>query len=86
MEFSTIVGCILGLLVSVICAKIFLKPFKFILKILINSIFAFILLLVINKFFPYTGIFIGANPITSVTIGIFGIPGLCLILLLQILF
>lgn len=86
LEFSTVVGCLLGVLIAFVVAKIFFKPFKVIFKILINSAAAFVILLFINKFFPYTGIFIGANPITAVTIGIFGIPGLCLILLLQILF
>ena len=86
LQFSTAVGYILGILIAFVVARIFFKPFKFILKILLNSIIAFFILLVINKFFPYTGIFIGANPLTAVTLGIFGIPGLCLLLLLQILF
>lgn len=86
MEFSTIIGYILGILIAFVVAKLFLKPVKFILKILINSVIAFFVLIVINKFFPYTGIFIGANPITAVVLGIFGIPGLCLLLILQILF
>lgn len=86
MNFETVVGYILGILIAFVVAKIFLKPFKCIFKILINSIIAFFVILLINKFYPYTSVFIGANPITSIVLGVLGIPGLCVILVLQILF
>jgi inhibitor of the pro-sigma K processing machinery len=86
MNFKTVIGYILGILIAFVMAKIFLRPFKFIFKIIINSIIAFFVILLINKFYPYTSVFIGANPITSVFLGVFGIPGLCVILILQILF
>ena len=86
MNFTLVVGYLLGILIAYVTAKIFLKPFKVIFKILLNSIIAFFLLFVINKFYPYTNIYIGVNPITSLIIGILGLPGFCLILILQILF
>ncbi|MBE7053944.1 MAG: SigmaK-factor processing regulatory BofA [Ruminococcaceae bacterium] len=86
MNFTLIVGYLLGILIAYISAKILLKPFKSIFKILLNSIIAFFLIILINKFSPYTAIYIGANPLTALTVGILGLPGLCLILILQILF
>ena len=86
MDFKTIVGYMLGILIALITAKVFLKPFKFIFKIIINSIIAFFVIVLLNKLYPYTSVFIGANPITAVAVGMLGIPGLCVILILQIIF
>ncbi len=86
INFSVVAGYILGMLIIFVVAKIFLTPLKIIFKLILNSALGVILLLFINLFSSLTGIYIGINAITAILLGIFGLPGICLILLLQIFF
>ena len=75
INFSIVAGYILGLLIIFVVGKILFTPLKFIFK-----------LIFINLLSPLTGIYIGINAVTAVALGILGLPGTCLILLLQIFF
>ncbi len=86
VQFAGAVGYILGILLLFVVTKIFFKPLKLFLKLILNSFIGLILLLLINALSGFTGIYVGANPITALVVGGLGIPGLCLILLLQIFF
>ena len=81
---GTITGYVLGLLILFITAKIFFAPFKRILKLLINSVMGAAILAIIN-ILPLN-IHIGINAFSCLIVGILGIPGLCLLMLLQIFF
>ncbi len=63
--------------------KIFSTPIKFILRLLLNTIVGFIALIIINFFGKFLGVSIGVNWINAVIIGIFGAPGVALLLILQ---
>ena len=84
--FVTAVGYMLGILVVLVVSGIFLKPIKFVLKLVVNSVLGAVLLWVINLVGAGVGIHIGLNPITSVAVGIFGLPGVICMLLLQIFY
>lgn len=86
IEFSVAVGYLLGILLIFVVAKIFFTPIKVILKLILNSLLGVIVLIFINLFSAFTGIYIGINAVTAVVLGVLGIPGTCLILLLQIFF
>lgn len=86
MEFSWAVGYILGLLVLFVVTKIFFKPLKFLVRLMANSILGALLLYVINLAHPILNIYIGINPVTALVTGLLGIPGVCLLLILQIFF
>lgn len=86
INFSVVAGYILGLLIIFVVAKIFFTPLKIIFKLILNSIFGVLFLVFINLFSPFTGIYIGINAVTAVALGVLGMPGTCLILILQILF
>lgn len=86
INFSVAVGYLLGILLVFVVAKIFLTPLKIIFKLVLNSVFGVLFLIFINLFSGLTGIYIGINAVTAVALGVLGIPGACLILLLQILF
>lgn len=61
--------------------RIFIVPIKKILKLILNSIFGGILIFVINLVGQYFNFHIGLNLITSILVGILGIPGaICLII------
>ena len=84
LTLGTVTGYILGLLILFVTAKIFFTPFKRILKLLINSVLGAAILAIINLL-PLN-IHIGINAISCLIVGILGIPGLCLLMLLQIFF
>ena len=78
MEYVIFIGCILAL---VIIAKVLSWPFKIVLKLILNCIISLIIVTVINAFFP--AIHIPLNYVTASILGIFGIPGILILLLLQ---
>ncbi len=86
MSFPSMVGYILGLLILFVVTKIFFKPLRFFVKLAANSVLGAVLLWLLNLLRPVIGIYIGINPVTALVTGLFGIPGICLLLLLQIIF
>lgn len=86
MTFSIVIGYILGLMIVFVLAKISLKPIKFVLRILLNSALGGVALLIINTLGKAVGIHIGINAITSVAVGILGLPAIIAMLILQLLF
>lgn len=86
LSFVSVVGYILGALVVFVIAGICLKPIKTIIKLMTNCVLGGVMLLLINLFGSHFGIHIGVNPITSVAVGLLGVPGVIGLLLLQIFF
>ena len=86
LTFSVAVGYILGLMIIFVLARICLKPIKFIIKLLLNSVLGAAALFIINTIGTIAGIHIGINAVTAVAVGILGLPAIILILLLQIFF
>ncbi len=86
ISFVTAVGYVLGILIVCVISGIFLKPIKFVLKLVINSIVALVFMALINLIGSGAGIHIGLNPVTAVVAGALGIPGVILILILQIFY
>lgn len=75
---SVIIG--ISIVALIIITRILNIPFRKIIKLIINSIMGAIIILAINKTSTILGIHIGLNIITSVFIGIFGIPGAILLI------
>lgn len=84
--FGTVVGYLLGVLIAFCVAKILLKPIKFIIRIIINSILGVCFLALLNYFSPFLHIYIGINAVSALVLGVLGVPGLCLLMLLKIFF
>jgi len=69
-----------------IIGKIFIVPIKWIIKLIFNSILGAILIFAINLIGGIWGFHIGLNFITSIIVGILGIPGaICLIVITLLL-
>lgn len=90
MEFGMEAGIFLaytaGLILIYIFGRLFLRPLKIILRLLINSIAGGVLLVVINAAGGALGIFIPVNIITAGMAGILGIPGIIGLLLYFVIF
>lgn len=74
------IGCALAIL---IIGKIFLFPLKLLLKLVFNTIIGGAIIYIINLIGANFGFHIGLNIITSLVVGILGIPGAILLLILQ---
>ena len=76
-----ICGCIIGIMLLGMVFKI--KIWKLV-KLIINSILGGVLIFLINQIGTSFGIHIGLNLITSIFVGVFGIPGAILLIVMKI--
>ena len=74
-----------GLILVILIAKIFAKPLKIILKLCLNSLVGCMIMIIINSFSQYHHICLGINPVTAAVCGILGLPGIILLILLQVI-
>ncbi len=77
-----IAGCAIAIFVI---GKIFLYPIKKILELIFNTIIGGALIYIINLIGASFGFHIGLNIITSLIVGILGIPGTILLIVLEII-
>ncbi len=83
MDFNNILtygACIIFLFIF---GRIFILPLKSILKLILNSILGGILIFIINAVAGNFGFHIGLNIITSMFVGLLGLPGAGLLIILQ---
>lgn len=80
--YNTLIIAI-SIIALIIITRILNIPFRKIIKLIINSILGAILIFIINQMTTTVGIHIGLNIITSVFIGIFGIPGALLLIIIN---
>ena len=85
MEWGIIGAFIFGLLLIYIIVKTFFLPIKYLVRFILNGIIGGILLWFFNAFGNMAGIVIPINPITAVVAGFLGIPGVILLIVLQLL-
>lgn len=74
-----------GIMLIFMVSWIFVKPFKFLGKLILNSLLGALCLIIFNYFGQYTGIHIGVNAITALSLGILGIPGFIALILVKLL-
>ena len=84
--FLAVVGYILGILVVLVISGVFLKPIRFVMKLVLNSLCGIVIVLGINLVGARWGVHIGINPFTAIALGIMGVPGIAAILLAQIFY
>lgn len=66
--------------------RLFAAPLRLALKVLANTALGFLALFLLGLTGSVTGFSLGLNAFNALTIGILGIPGLVLLVLLQMLF
>lgn len=73
------------LLLILITGSILVRPLRFLMKLVFNSLVGLILLVVFNFIGGFVDFTIPVNLITVLAAGFLGLPGLILLILLQIL-
>lgn len=74
-----------GIMLIFMISWLFVKPLKFLGRLILNSLLGALFLIVFNYFGQSTGVYIGVNELTALTIGLLGIPGFVAILVLKLL-
>lgn len=69
--------------VALVCFRIFTKPIRLVLKILLNIGFGFLALLILNFLGGFIGVGLGVNWLNAAVVGILGLPGVVLLLILR---
>lgn len=85
LEFNNIIAFVACLFFLFIIGKIFIVPLKTIFKFILNSFIGGLIIYLINFIGGYFGFHIGLNIITSVFVGLLGIPGVIVVILIKLL-
>ncbi len=85
MDFNNVITYIACIFFLFIFGKLFIVPIKTILKLVINSILGGITIFIINIIGSIWGFHIGLNLVTSIFVGILGIPGAIVIIIIKLL-
>ncbi len=83
--FSLLLMIAAGIFLFWLLIKLFLKPIRWVFKLLINTAVGFVVLWVLNFFGDFFGVTLGLNWINALVVGVFGFPGVVLLLVLKYL-
>lgn len=84
-DLGIILAYTTGIMLIFMLSWIFIKPFKTIVKIILNSVLGAIIIFIFNSFSSITGILIGINVATALVIGALGVPGFITLLILKLI-
>jgi len=76
---------IIAILGALIVLSIMIKPIRYGVEIVRNTVFAALGILITNIFMAGVGITLGINILTLGFVGMLGLPGFCAILLISVL-
>lgn len=83
--FSTIIAFAIGLIALYILGKILVVPVRILTKLIINGIVGGITLVIVNLVGGLIGISIAITPVTALIAGFLGVPGVVLLLIIQLI-
>ena len=83
VDIFTILAVFLAIGAIYIIGMLLVVPIRIGIKFIINGIIGAVALFFLNMFGKFIGITIAINPVTALTAGFLGIPGVLLLLFLQ---
>lgn len=78
-----VVAAVMGFFVLYVVCRIFIKPIKWIFKLLLSCLVGGIAMLLLNRLGGQLGIDYALNPLTVLIGGVLGAPGLIMTFVLQ---
>ena len=84
MDFNNIIAYLACVFFLFIFGKLFIIPIKTILRLVINSVLGGLVIFIINLIGAYFNFHIGLNLLTSIFVGILGIPGAIVIVIIKL--
>lgn len=85
MDYNSIIAFIACIFFIFIVGKIFILPLKTILKFILNSVVGGIIIFIVNLIGGFWNFHIGLNILTSIIVGILGVPGTILVIMIKLL-
>lgn len=85
MGVPNILAFLIGLIVLYIAGMLLVIPLKIIFKLIVNGIIGGIILFIFNLIGGLFGLGIAINPLNALIVGILGVPGVILLLILQVI-
>lgn len=85
MDTNSIITYLACIFFLFLFGKIFILPLKSILKLVLNSVLGGVIIFIVNFIGNAFGFHIGLNIITSIFVGILGIPGAILLIILKVI-
>ncbi len=82
-DTASILAYVAGLAIILIVCWLFIRPAKWLGKLLVNGIFGGIMIFLVNMCGGFAGIQIAVNPVTALLAGALGVPGVLLVAALQ---
>lgn len=76
---------LIGLVILYILGMLLVVPIRLLIKLLINGLIGGVVLFLFNFVGSIFGLSIVINPVSAVIVGILGVPGVILLLILQVL-
>lgn len=80
-----VLAWIIGVLIILALGKAMLLPLKIVVRLVINGILGGLAIIVINLVGGSFGFTIALNPVSALTAGILGLPGIILLVILKFL-
>ena len=81
---NPIVMTIVGIIALYLVIQIFMKPIKLLWKLLLNSAIGLVLLVIVNYLGAYFAFSLPINVVTVLVSGFFGLPGIIVLICLQL--
>ena len=82
---ENIITFAIPILVGILLLKLLLKPMRWAFKLAIHAAAGFVCLCLLNSVSGITGLELPINAVTTIVSGVFGVPGIALVALLEIL-
>ena len=82
-DLQTIGILVIAAVVTLLSITIFRKPIGLLFRLLVNTIGGFLVLFVLNFLGQFIGISLGITWFNAIVVGIFGLPGVGFLLILQ---
>ena len=82
---STIIIFLASIMILILFGKVLVLPLKIIIKLILNSILGGLIITLINYIGASFGLHIGLNIITTIFVGLLGIPGAILLIIFKLL-
>ncbi|TYP47680.1 pro-sigmaK processing inhibitor BofA family protein [Thermosediminibacter litoriperuensis] len=83
LDIGAIAAYAFGLIMLYVIGRVLLGPIKFVLQLIYNAVIGGIILLLLNFIGGYVGLHIAVNPLTALTVGFLGVPGIILLIILK---
>lgn len=85
-DMTSIMAYVTGLVLVFVFCRIFIKPIKWMIKLLINGILGGLILAAVNFVGGFAGITVIINPLSALISGLLGVPGVILVIILQYIY